>query len=129
MTKGYYSLLQYCPDFSRAEAADLGLVFLQPEPAAAAVSVVEKVGFVTKRLGLRLSTAAVSDDVQSIAHRIRYEQFRSMEDLEQFVRTRGNQIQMTMPRSMRIDEIENDADAAFAEVRSPSRSGGSNAPK
>src|SRR3972149_649500 len=102
MTKGFYCLIQYCPDFPRAEAANVGLVLFQPEPAATAVRIVEDVRFVAKRLGRRVPDAAVLEDVQSISYRLKHEQFRSVEDLEQFVRTRGNQIQLTLPRPMRI---------------------------
>jgi hypothetical protein len=119
MNKGYYCLIQYCPDFSRAEAANVGLVLFQPKPNATAVRIVEKVDFVARRLGRKLATATVLEVVQSIAYRLRHEQFRSVEDLEQFVRTRGNQVQLTMPRSLRIEAIERDADQLFAELVGP----------
>lgn len=121
MSKGYYCLIQYCPDFSRAEAANVGLVLFQPEPTATAVRIVEKVDFVAKRLGRKVATGSVLEDVQSIGYRLKHEPFRSIEDLERFVRTRGNRIQLTMPRSMRIEAIEQDAAQLFAELVGPAQ--------
>lgn len=116
MSKGYYCLIQYCPDFSRAEAANVGLVLFQPEPNATAVRIVEKVDFVAKRLGRKVATASVLEDVQSIDYRLKHELFRTVEDLERFVRTRGNRIQLTMPRPMRIEDPAKEIDRLFAEL-------------
>jgi hypothetical protein len=116
MSTGYYCLIQYCPDFSRAEAANVGLVLFQAEPNETAVRIVEKVDFVAKRLGRKIATASVLEDVQSISYRLKHELFRSVADLERFVRTRGNKIQLTMPRPMRIEAIEQDAEQLFAEL-------------
>jgi hypothetical protein len=30
-TKGYYSIVQYCPDLSRGETTNIGIVLLVPE--------------------------------------------------------------------------------------------------
>lgn len=116
MSKGYYCLIQYCPDFSRAEAANVGLVLFQPEPTATAVRIVDKVDFVARRLGRKVATASVLEDVRSIGYRLKHEVFRSVEDLEQFVRTRGNRIQLTMPRSVRIEDPAKEIDRLFAEL-------------
>lgn len=116
MSKGYYCLIQYCPDFSRAEAANVGLVLFQPEPNATAVRIVENVDFVARRLGRKVATASVLEDVQSIGYRLKHELFHSVEDLERFVRTRGNRIQLTMPRPMRIEDPAKEVNRLFAEL-------------
>ena len=132
MTQGFYCLIQYCPDFSRAETANVGLMLFQPEPVASAVRIVNDVRPAMKRLGRGGDAATLLGSVQSMAYRIEREQFRSLEVLEKFVRTRGNQIQLTMPRSMRIDAIERDVENLFAEIvdatRPPERAVGKQMP-
>ncbi len=121
MTKGYYSLIQYCPDFSRAEAANVGLVLFQAEPAQASVRVLEDVKPAMRRLGRRGSDANLLRDVQAIEYRLRHERFESVEAFERFVRTRGNQIALTPPRPMRIEALRNDLDRMFTELVEPVR--------
>jgi hypothetical protein len=124
MAQGYYSLIQYCPDFSRAETANVGLLLFQVEPPTTAVRVVDDVRPAMRRLGRTgAGTAAtILEVVQSMRSRIELERFQSVESLDHFKRTRGNQIQMTAPRSMRIESIERDLDAMFEElVASPER--------
>lgn len=116
MTQGFYSLVQYCPDASRAEAANVGLMIFQTAPAATAVRVVDDVRSVLKRLGQKEEAATLLSIVQSMRNRIEREQFSSIEQVEHFVRTRGNQIQLTMPRPMRIGVIDRELDEMFDEL-------------
>jgi hypothetical protein len=116
MSKGFYSLIQYCPDFGRAESANVGLAIIQFEPMATAVRIVADARPAIRRLRSKGHAEVVLDDIQSMAYRIEHEQFGSLEALEKFVRTRGNQIQLTMPRSMRIDAIGRDIGRMFAEL-------------
>jgi hypothetical protein len=119
MTNGYYCLIQYCPDFGRAEAANVGLVLFQPEPRAVAVRIVDDAKPAARRLGRPELSQSVLEDARAMHYRLQREPFRSVEDLERFVRTRGNQIQMTAPRWMRIEAIERDADSMFEELVGP----------
>lgn len=121
MTKGYYSLIQCCPDFARAEAANVGLVLFQPEPAATAVRVLDDLKPALRRLGAAGSSASVLRDVQSMHYRIEHERFESIEAFERFVRTRGNKLQLTAPRPMRIEAIRTDLARLFEELVAPVR--------
>lgn len=116
MSQGFFSLIQYCPDASRAETANVGILIFQTEPPSTLVRIVDDVGPAMKRLGRRDHTATLLSVVQSMRNRIELEGFRSLEALEKFVRTRANQIRLTMPRPMRIQEIEKDIDEMFAEL-------------
>src|SRR5208337_3569030 len=107
--KGYYSLIQYCPDLSRLEAANIGVVLFCPE-----------------RWFLR---ALTSGDNRRIIHffgkeghdwvrinsfklaleeRLQVEdgKIRSVEDLEKFIALRANRILMTPPRPMQVGDPE-----------------------
>jgi hypothetical protein len=116
MTKGYYSLIQYCPDFARAEAVNVGALVFRPEPAAMAVRVVQDVRFVGKRLGKKLDEAMVQEAVQATHYRLTHDSLRSVEDLERFAKSRGNDVLLTLPRPMRVGEVEQDVDALFREL-------------
>lgn len=122
MTLAYYCLIQYCPDFSRAETANVGLLLFRPQPPAVAVRVVEDVRPVVKRLGQKTDLATLLGSVRSMAQRIEYERFQSLEAVEQFARTRGNQIQLTMPRPMRSEDLMRDLETTFAELVDLSKS-------
>lgn len=124
MSKGYYSLIQWCADFARAEAANVGVLVYRPEPTATAIKVAADVGHVRRRF--RLSDAdfrGVADAVRAIGYRLANTTFQSLAELEQFVRSRGNQIQLTPPRPMRVDDPQLDADRMFAELVSPAGAG------
>lgn len=120
MTWGYYSLIQYCPDFSRAEAANVGLVLFQTDPANTAVQVLDDLRSATRRLGHKHTQTSLRRDVDAIRFRILNEQFASIEALEQFVRTRGNQLILTPPRPMRVTSLAEDAQRLFKELVGPS---------
>lgn len=118
-TKGYYSVIQYCPDPARLEAANIGVLLLCPE-----------VGFVRAR------TAAANERVakffgrdsfdparllaakRAIEHRVvvDHDSFRTPEDLIRFIKTRGNDIVLTPPRPMRVADPERDLEALFKEL-------------
>lgn len=124
MSKGYYSLIQWCEDFARAEAANVGVVVFRPEPAATGVRVAEDVGHVRRRFGLSdADVRGVVEAVRAIRYRLANTTFQSLAELEQFVRSRGNQIQLTTPRPMRVDDPQLDAERMFAELVSPVRAG------
>jgi hypothetical protein len=116
MSQGFYSLIQYCPDFSRAETANVGLMLFQVDPARTAVRVVDDVHPVMKRLGRKDDARRILGVVQSVRARIENDGFGEIEAVEKFVRTRGNQIQLTMPRPMHIEAIERDLEVMFDEL-------------
>lgn len=116
MTHGFFSLIQYCPDASRAEAANVGLMIFQADPAATAVRIVDDVRPAMKRLGRKHDAMTLLTVAQSMRNRIEHAQFRSIESVETFVRTRGNLIQLTMPRPMQIESLERDLDHMFGEL-------------
>lgn len=116
MSKGYYCLIQFCPDVARAEAVNVGALVFRSEPAGLAVRVVQEPETVARRLVPKVPAHVVNDAVQSIDYRLRHENINSVEELERFVRTRGNQIQLTMPRFLRVEDLNADIDRIFVEL-------------
>jgi hypothetical protein len=108
---GYYSVIQYCPDPSRAEAANVGVVLYTESPRRLKVKVSEAFGRVEQffrpnrdRLG-RIMQAA-----RSTATRLTLsaDELETVGDLNQFVQTLGNDISMTPPRFAAVEDIEAD---------------------
>jgi hypothetical protein len=117
--RGHYSLVQYCPDPSRAEAANVGVLLFCPDA-----------GFIEAR------TSAGNDRIRrffgdkpfdprqinaakhAIEERLKVdrEYFRTLEDLQQFVETRGNEIILTTPRPVKVFDPAQDLDQLFGEL-------------
>jgi hypothetical protein len=113
---GYYSIIQYCPDPSRQEAANVGVVLFCPE---------------RKYLGVRTSTGNDRirrffrpldvDRVQlnaikmSIQRRLEIErdQFKQLADLEKFIVTRANAMRLTNPKMIPVESPEHDLKRLF----------------
>lgn len=118
-TKGYYSVIQYCPDRSRMEAANIGVLLLCPE-----------VGFVKARTaegndrirrffrGQPIDLVRVNAAKRSIERRVEVDRdnFSTPEDLVRFMDTRGNDILLTRPRPMKVQDPQADLDALFREL-------------
>jgi hypothetical protein len=118
-TQGYYSLIQYCPDATRLEAATIGVLLFCPER-----------GFlkaITARSNQRIRRffGAEEHDWQrinsyklAIEERLEVEQpgIQSLEDLEQFIALRANRLQITAPRSVAVEDPEENLKALFEEI-------------
>ncbi|MEZ4651953.1 MAG: DUF3037 domain-containing protein [Candidatus Eisenbacteria bacterium] len=117
--RAYYSVIQYCPDASRMEAANIGVFIAVPEMRF--VRAKTSHGNDRPRRFFQLSTAererlnaakiAIERRVESSS-----EQFLRIEDVVRFVGSRGNEITLTPPRSMLVDDPERALDRLFAEL-------------
>jgi hypothetical protein len=116
MTNGHYCLIQFCADFGRAEGVNVGALVLRDEPAAHAVRVARDLDAIAKRIVPKISACEVADAAQAMGYRLRHERFNNVEELDHFVRTRGNQIQLTRPRYMRVEDLNADIDRIFDEL-------------
>jgi hypothetical protein len=94
-SKGYYSLIQYCPDLSRLEAANVGVVLFCPERHFIRARTTNSVQRIRRFFGsedrdwgqIRQARTAIEERLAVEADR-----FRTLQDLEQFIATRGNEI-------------------------------------
>jgi hypothetical protein len=119
LKNGYYSLVQYCPDPSRGEAANVGVLLLCPE-----------LRFIDTRLaggndrvrrffgGKSVNLARVEAAKRSIQERVRLERasFRSLEDLQVLIQTRGNELVLTPPRSVKVADPVTTLTSLFEEL-------------
>ncbi len=136
-SKGYYSLIQYCPDPSRLEVANVGVLLFCPElhfinaRMAPGNNRVRKIFSVSGKDLLKVDSAK-----RAIAERIEIaaDDFRSLEDLQAFVKSRGNDIILTEPRAIKVSQPKSELNELYAELvegrsRAPSKVRGSEIPE
>jgi len=116
---GYYSLIQYCPDRSRAEVANVGVVlfcpslrFIDARTAGGNDRVrrffrgrdidIDRLNLVKRGIEKRLQVQAAS--------------FTTIADLVGFIETRANDIVLTTPRSIKVTDPHADLDQLFQEL-------------
>lgn len=107
--RGYYSLIQFCPDASRAEAANVGVILLCPDLSylghrlAAGNDRVRRF-FRSRDLDLEQvnqAKGALRDRLETAKADL-----LSPEALAQFAATRANALVVTPPRPVRVDDAE-----------------------
>src|SRR6266511_5292009 len=102
---GYYSLIQYCPDPSRLEAANVGVLLFSPKHAYLKAITVRGNQRIRRFFGnhghdwLRLNSFK-----KGVEERLQVESgnIRTLADLEAFIAKRASRLQITPPRSMRV---------------------------
>jgi len=118
-TKGYYSIVQFCPDLARRETVNIGVVLFVPEK-----------GFFESRMvadneRVRHFFGTSGDDAKrlhefkrSFAARIEAEGTRitSLESLQKFIDTRGNQLQLTEPGFVKVRDCRETIDRLFEQL-------------
>ncbi len=118
-TKGYYSLIQFCPDQARLEAANVGVVLFCPELNALEVRIAGDNSRIQRFFGKRaFDWSRVNSYKQGIKERLEIEgkDFRNVEDLKAFGQRRGNSLQLTIPRPFTVRDPHKDIEELFDEV-------------
>lgn len=103
--KGYYSLVQYCPDPSRSEAANIGVLLFVPEKRFIQVRFSGGNDRV-RRFFQKPDLHFINDQKRALQSRIDKEgrEFQTVADLEKFVGKRANEIVLTTPRTVRVTD-------------------------
>ena len=118
-TKGYYCLVQYCPDIARAEAANVGVVLFSPEHRFIQARMSESIRRIRRFFGEDVDGYRHLNAMKSaLATRLQVEKanFATIGDLQQFVDTRANKIILTQPKSVKVFEPEADLEALYKEL-------------
>lgn len=118
MIPAFYSLIQYCPDQSRAEVANVGVLvfcpqarFLEARTSAGNDRISKYFGRASfDKVRLNSAKAGLEDRLQLERDRI-----QSIEDLSRFIDTRANQLRITSPRSMMVENPAGSLDQLFKE--------------
>ncbi len=123
--KGYFSLVQYCPDLARREVANVGVLLFSPEHDFLEARLVSDNHRVTRFFGKHADHAKhVTAMKEAFTERLRVEkaEFATLEDLSLFVQTRANRIILTPPKAVRVENPESDLEALFATLVADSSS-------
>jgi hypothetical protein len=114
--KGHYAVVQYCPDPSRLEAANIGVVLFCPS-----------IGFLKARPARDepLVTAAKEALVSRLD--VDAASFRTVDDLADFANRRANDVRLTPLRSVQVADPQAELEALFerlaGERQAPRRTG------
>src|SRR5690349_5536621 len=119
MARGFYSLVQYCPDRFRAETVNLGLVLLCIDTQETRVRIIPNNGRVRNLFdvtkaelkNLKLATDGLQSRIEKSA-----DEFKSEEDLIAFATSRANDLRLTEPRLTKIDDVSKDFERLFKKL-------------
>ncbi len=115
-TRAYYSLIQFCPDHARLEAANIGVLVFCPESGFFRAKVAAGNDRIRRFFnGQEFDRSRINATKQAIVSRLESEKdrFQSIEDLQRFVATRANEILITDPRPMKVCDPEADLERLF----------------
>ncbi len=106
-TKGYYSIIQYCPDPSRLEAVNIGVALFCPELRFLRAQFGRRKTRVHQLFG-RQDWEFVTLQQSAIEARLAREQegFEKLEDFEAYVSRRANSLTLTSPRPVKVENPE-----------------------
>jgi len=119
MIKGYFSIIQYCPDLSRLEAANIGVLLFCPDVRFVRAKTSAGNDRIRRFFGPGpLDKERIALIKQSIEKRLSVDAraFHTLEDLEHFRATRANDIQLTPPRSLLVDDPTIELDRLYEKL-------------
>lgn len=116
--KGYYSVIQYCPDLGRFEAANIGVLLFCPETGYLKGITTRTNQRVARFFGHDHDTKKLNSLKRGIVQRLSHEEGRvkTIEDLQRFIALRANQVQITDPLPTRVEDPDNDLRQLFEEI-------------
>lgn len=117
--KGYYSIIQFCPEIARRESVNIGVVLFVPEKDFLQARLSADNDRVKQFFGTKvMDFGLLSDFKKSFQSRIESERGRivSVDSFKKFIDTRGNQIQLTEPMFVKVRECPNSLDSLFEQL-------------
>lgn len=118
-TRAFYSVVQYVPDFGRAEAANTGVVLFVPAAMRVEIRMSRTLArvrqfFAPGRQQLRRLEFAL----ESLKNRLTLarDEFKDEHDFARFVAARADFVQLTAPRLVMIDESMNELSSLFSQL-------------
>lgn len=118
-TKGYFSLVQYCPDIARQEAANVGVVLFSPTHRFIRAKVIQGNHRIRRFFGDEADNYQHLNLMKdSLVRRLEVEaaEFVSLEDFQTFVSTRANKVILTQPKAVKVFDPEQDIEALYREL-------------
>lgn len=115
-TRGFFSLVQFCPDLDRGEGANVGVVLVVPGAAFAEVRFAADNEGPKQRFGAdSFDDARLSAAKRALEGRIREHaaSLGSAEALERFGRLEGNHLLLTPPKTMLVEHPAAELDELY----------------
>ncbi len=121
--RGYYSIIQYCPDASRLEAVNYGVALFCPEAGYLEAKFGQRKTRVERALG-KQDWELVEAERAALEARLkrREEDFRDLASLEDFIARRAGSFRLTAARPVRVEDPAAELDQLFARLVSSPRS-------
>ncbi len=116
MARGFYSVVQYCPDRFRAESVNVGLVLLRPQPHAVRIRMATQFDRAKKLFKLdKANQTALSMAIEGMKFRLEQmtPALKESVDLAAFASSRANDLRLTDPRLLAIEDIDEEIDRLF----------------
>jgi hypothetical protein len=117
--KGWFSIVQFCPDANRLESANIGVVLFCPALEFLDVRIASGNQRIIKFFGSKeFDFDLVSSFKKGLKERLHKERecIVDHEQLLDFIDRRANQIRISPPRSIRVTSPEKQIDELFAEL-------------
>ena len=117
--KGYYSIIQYCPDLSRFEAANIGVLLFCPDSGFLKSITSGNNRRIIKFFGPEgHDWKRINTFKKALQDRLEHEHpsIQTVESLQQFVATRANLIQITSPLPMKVFDPEKDLTELYERI-------------
>lgn len=101
--KGYYSILQYCPDQSRLEAVNIGLVLFCP-----AINLLKSRWMVTRHSRIKKvfgeqDWVFIENHIDAVGERlVSPSTFKGRDEFVRYSETRSNALRLTQPRAVQV---------------------------
>lgn len=110
--KGYYSLIQFCPDPSRLEGINLGVLVYSPDDGRLVFRLTQSNQRIRKVFGQQ-DWNFIDRVRESVQSRLQSEKFETVHDLESYIAKRANVVQLTPLRPLKIGEIDQEVSALY----------------
>ncbi len=117
LAKGFYCLIQFCPDLSRLEAANIGVLLFCPARAFLRARMARDNRRIQRFFG-HGNWPQIDLFKIGFEERLENSNIQNTEDLELFIQRsyRANQIQITPPRPMKVRDTEKDLAQLFQDL-------------
>ena len=119
MSKGYFSLVQYCPDVARQEAVNVGVVLLCPELNFIGAKMVRGNNRVRRFFGEDadgIQHLNAMKDALALRIHVEASDLLTVEAFGTFVQSRGNKVVLTSPKPVRVNNPAADLAALYEEL-------------
>lgn len=119
MARGFYSIVQYCPDRFRAEAVNVGLVLLRAAPHTLRVKMTSNYDRVHRLFAIsEADMKNLKFSTQGLTSRIEHsvDELSTPEALAAFAASRANDLRLTEPRLAKLGDFDDDFERLFAEL-------------